>query len=130
ERHDGGDVELLGRVAALRELVRERHREARGVRGGDQLLGARLPVGSLGARGPRDRQLAERAAAAGERSLAGGQAARPGRLRAALSDRHARPLCQWCSMTRSIKPYSTDCCAVRKRSRSMSVWTLSSLCPV
>src|SRR4051812_17229636 len=54
-----GDVgrgdELGGRSARAGQGVRQRHGEAAGVRGGDQLLGAGLAVGVLGARGPRDR---------------------------------------------------------------------------
>ena len=54
---------LLGRVARLREPVRQRHREAGGVCRGDQLLGARLAaVVVLRARGPRHLKRAEGAA--------------------------------------------------------------------
>ena len=37
---------------------------------------------------------------------------------------------QCLSMTRSIRPYSAAWSALKKRSRSMSVWTRSSVCPV
>ena len=37
---------------------------------------------------------------------------------------------QWRSMTRSIRPYSTAWSALKKRSRSMSACTRSSVCPV
>ena len=56
ERDRRRRVELVGRRAGLREAVRERHREAGGVGGGDQLLGARLPSRLLGARGPASRR--------------------------------------------------------------------------
>ena len=47
------DAQLLGRIAALRETVRERHAETGRVGGGDQLLGARRLRALLGALRPR-----------------------------------------------------------------------------
>ena len=52
---------------------------------------------------------------------------RADRDRAPGRDRAPRQ-CSW--MTRSIRPYSAACAAVKKRSRSMSRWTCSSGCPV
>src|SRR3954452_11979598 len=43
-----GDVEPVRRRSVLREPVRERHREARGVCRRDELLGARLAFGAGG----------------------------------------------------------------------------------
>ena len=52
---DGGvHVELLRRRARLGEAVRKGHREACGMRRGDELLRARAPVGLLGPRTPGD----------------------------------------------------------------------------
>src|SRR3954447_12382347 len=48
EADHGGDVEPVRRRSVLREPVRERHREAGGVRRGDELLGARLTFGAGG----------------------------------------------------------------------------------
>jgi hypothetical protein len=45
----------------LTEHERERHRKARGVRGGRELLGAGLAVGTLGARRPGHLETVERA---------------------------------------------------------------------
>src|SRR5690606_1292895 len=50
----GGGRQAGRRVAGLVEDVGEGHREAAGVRGRDQLLGAGLPVRLLGARRPGD----------------------------------------------------------------------------
>ena len=92
ERHRRRRLEPLGRVAGLREPVRERHREAGRVRGGDQLLGARLAsVLVLRARRPRHLQRPERAARRlVDLAAAGHQIALPRRLRAAFG-RHAHP---------------------------------------
>ena len=43
-RHDAMHVEPLRRRAGLRQLARERHREAATMGGGEQLLRARLPL--------------------------------------------------------------------------------------
>ena len=51
-----------------------------------------------------------------------GEAGRPDRARG------RRPQCSW--MTRSIRPYSAAWSALKKRSRSMSLWTSSSGRPV
>jgi hypothetical protein len=48
ERACGIDREPLGRHAVLAELEREGHRQAAGVRSGDQLLGTRLADRALG----------------------------------------------------------------------------------
>src|SRR5262249_38950623 len=47
ERHGRVNVEVLGRRSRACELPGERHRVTGGVRGGEQLLGARLTVGPL-----------------------------------------------------------------------------------
>src|SRR3712207_6142496 len=62
ERAHGPDLQLLRGCATLVQNVRERHRKARAVGGGDQLLGAGLAVRALGARGPGDRHLPHRPA--------------------------------------------------------------------
>src|SRR5437588_1207897 len=62
ERHGRGRVEPLGHMTALREAMRESHREARRMRGGDQLLRARLAPGVFRACGPADVESADRAA--------------------------------------------------------------------
>ena len=54
ELHVGARVQRRRRGAGLGQAVGEGHREARGVRGRDQLLGAGLAVGLLGAAGPGD----------------------------------------------------------------------------
>ena len=54
--------EAFGWCAGLSEDERERHREARRMRGGDQLLRARLSLRGLRSRRPCDGQAAERAA--------------------------------------------------------------------
>ena len=84
--------QLLGRVARLREAVRERHREARGVRGGDQLLRARQRRGLAGARGPAHGLLADRARGRrDDRALAVHQAPVPDDLRVAIRSHVATP---------------------------------------
>ena len=52
----GRDVEAVRRRPGAAEGARQRHREAGGVRGRDQLLRARLAVGRLGPGGPGDGQ--------------------------------------------------------------------------
>ena len=60
-----------------------------------------------------------------------GQVPVPVALRAALRDCHLRPPpCQWCSITRSMRPYSTASSALKNLSRSMSACTCSTVCPV
>src|SRR5262249_17202131 len=59
ERDVRPGVDLLRGSAGPREAVRERHREARAVRGGDELLGARLAIGLLGPRRPVHRELSD-----------------------------------------------------------------------
>src|SRR5712691_9110002 len=49
EGHLRAHLEPLRRRACAREAGRERHREARGVRRGEELLGARLATGRFGA---------------------------------------------------------------------------------
>ncbi len=49
-------LQAVGGVAGLLERERERHREARRVRGAEQLLGVRVPGLALGARLPVDRR--------------------------------------------------------------------------
>ena len=78
ERHRRRRLEPLGRVAALGEPRRERHREARRPRRGDQLLGARLAVRLLRARRPRDVERRDRTARhALDRAAAAHQVALP-----------------------------------------------------
>src|SRR6266508_2133427 len=55
----GGGLQSLGRIAALSQRVRQRHREARRVRGGDELLRTRAPGRLFCAGGPRDVEGAE-----------------------------------------------------------------------
>src|SRR2546423_3827535 len=83
EGHLGAHLHTLGRVTRLRQPVRERHGEAGRVRGGDQLLRARLAGGTSGARGPGHLLLAERPAVGGNAAAAMGQVAFPDRLRLA-----------------------------------------------
>ena len=59
ERARGLDLEAGRRVAPGAELVGQRHAEAGGVGGGDQLLGAGLAAGLLGAGRPGDAGVAE-----------------------------------------------------------------------
>ena len=77
-----GGPELVGRRVGSRETGRQRHREARRVCRGDQLLGAGQAAGLvLGARLPRDAEPAERAARRRvDRAGALEQAAVPGDL--------------------------------------------------
>ena len=56
------DVEPSRRRAGLRQLARERHRDAAAVGGREQLLGARLPFRLPDARRQREAELGERAA--------------------------------------------------------------------
>ena len=92
EGHRRVDVELLRRRACLREAVRERHREARRVRGRDELLRARAPVRLLGARRPRDVERPEGAAPdARDRSGAFHERAGPGDVRGAIGHQESPP---------------------------------------
>ena len=81
ERDGRRRLELLRRVARLREPVRERHREARRLRGGDQLLRARLAVRLLGARRPRRRRAGRRRRSSPQRSCRCRSSGRPARRR-------------------------------------------------
>src|SRR5829696_3529280 len=78
------------RRPCLRKPVCERHRDARGVRGGDELLGARVLVGCLGTRAPLDGRVAHDAALRGDRSGAARQIPLPLSVCGALN-RHPRP---------------------------------------
>src|SRR5215211_7255228 len=59
----GADLQPLGRRAALGQDVRERHRKARAVGGGDELLRAGFALRALGSRGPGDGHFPHRFAA-------------------------------------------------------------------
>jgi hypothetical protein len=88
EGDGGGDVQALGRVAGLGQEVRERHRVAGGVGGGQQLLGAGLAVGALGPGCPGDGIPAD---AAGDElgvALAADQRPLPERVRLAIGHGH------------------------------------------
>src|SRR2546427_11693214 len=61
ERHGGRGLQLLRGMALLGQPARERHREARGVRCGDQLFRARQPARLFGAGRPAHLEAAERA---------------------------------------------------------------------
>src|SRR5439155_13532365 len=90
ERDLSRRLELLRRVPGLRKPMRQRHRETRGVRGGDQLFWTRLAARFLRASRPADveptdctaRHTLDRAASTHQITL-------PGDLRTSLS-RHLR----------------------------------------
>ena len=73
------DLQRRGRRPVAPEPARERHRVARGMGRGDELLGAGAAVGSLGPRCPRHREAGERAAGdVVDRALALDERAVPG----------------------------------------------------
>ena len=103
-------VSSSGGCARLREPGRERHREARRVRGRDQLLGARRSRASvLGASRPADRLLADRAARRRRDRAAAVDEARPATSRL-LGDRlpYAEPLSYAVALRQRLQP---GCCA-------------------
>src|SRR5207302_7623241 len=84
ERHARRGLELLRRIAGAGEPVRQSHRETARVRSRDQLLRAGARLASLGAMGPGQLQLGERATRRPDRSLTALEVAGPGRTCTAL----------------------------------------------
>src|SRR5205823_943851 len=91
EGHLRVGLQLRGRVPRLREAVRERHREARRMCSGDQLLGACLAARLLEPGRERDLLVLDRVTRLEiELTLTALEIASPGRLRLALN-RHSQP---------------------------------------
>src|SRR5205085_9919823 len=88
-------LEPLRRVAALGELVGERHAIARDMGGGEQLLRARLPLAPARPRRPRDLHGLEGGALRRRGALAVGKVAFPRGAGGALSG-HVSSLVCWC----------------------------------
>src|SRR5947209_18248093 len=82
------DVEASRRRARLRELARERHRDAAAVRGCEQLLRARLPLGLADACGQREAEVGERAGPRADTPDPAGDVPLPDELGAAFDARH------------------------------------------
>src|SRR5581483_10119564 len=82
------DLETSGRRAGLRELARKGHGDAAAVRGGEQLLRARLPLRPADARRKREPETVEGACAGRDRARAAGDVALPGQVCASLDARH------------------------------------------
>src|SRR5437867_5294903 len=83
-------LDAFGRDARFPQLAGERHREAAGLRGGDEFLGVR-PRRRLEPRRERVAEVPERAGVARHRSLAVLQGSPPNRACAAFHDRTSRP---------------------------------------
>src|SRR4029453_15093483 len=90
ERRRGLALDLRCRGSCLGEAMRERHRDARGMRRRDQLFRTGVLVGLFGARAPRDRRVVEYPAVWRDRSGATHEVAFPDRVCAALN-RHRPP---------------------------------------
>src|SRR6185295_4277835 len=88
-----------------------RHRVARGMGGGDELLRAGLALRALlAARGPRDLEVLGRSALERQRALALGEVALPDGARGAVGHRHgcsSRSL-DWCDEAQYLLPEDLD----------------------
>ena len=112
----GRGVQRRGRRTGLGQAVGERHGEARGVRGGDELLGAGLAIGLLGTRGPGHVERAETRGVEGGLAGALEEAAFPVGGRGASSS-HARSLPRAPQVPRSWSPprgHVSECSPVRQ----------------
>src|SRR5207253_8177274 len=78
ERHGRANVELVRGRARARELTRERHGEAGGMRGSEELLRARVPIRLLDAGRKRVRQSCEGSSCGADRPVAARDVSLPG----------------------------------------------------
>ena len=115
--------------AVPRELASKRHREAPGVRGGEQLLGTRLSLGVGDARCERERKLAERPGVAAQVTGPACDVPVPHHLGAPFDSRHARlsslGVSRWPVSRRGSTPPRVSLLAGTRRaraSRSFPYW--------